>query len=129
MTNDVRETVIECFRVRSDPLDWPVSSPRLLEKWVRSDNEWSIQRFKVESASSPLHAAQHQDASTETCSVGVVTEPECLGPCEPGTSVTLEGIVWQETENGVLVINVTWRGKTYVGTLLDATKHDWAPPR
>lgn len=30
---------------------------------------------------------------------------------------------------GVLVVNVTWRGKTYVGTLLDATKHDWAPPR
>ena len=26
-------------------------------------------------------------------------------------------------------MNVTWRGKTYVGTLLDCTKHDWAPPR
>lgn len=24
---------------------------------------------------------------------------------------------------------MTWRGKTYVGTLLDCTKHDWAPPR
>ncbi|XP_058593658.1 zinc finger protein 608 isoform X4 [Neofelis nebulosa] len=37
----------------------------------------------------------------------------------------------QETENreGVLVVNVTWRNKTYVGTLLDCTKHDWAPPR
>lgn len=33
-----------------------------------------------------------------TCEVGVVTEPECLGPCEPGTSVNLEGIVWHETE-------------------------------
>lgn len=31
--------------------------------------------------------------------------------------------------SGVLVVNVTWRGKTYVGTLLDATRHDWAPPR
>ena len=32
---------------------------------------------------------------------------------------------------GVLVINVTWRGKTYVGTLLDSTRHvnQWAPPR
>ncbi|XP_074597378.1 uncharacterized protein LOC141852316 [Brevipalpus obovatus] len=68
--------------------------------------------------------------SVSTCtSVGTVTEPDCLGPCEPGTSVTLEGIVWQETEGGVLVVNVTWRGKTYVGTLLDCTKHDWAPPR
>nr|CAD7587856.1 unnamed protein product [Timema genevievae] len=62
-------------------------------------------------------------------SVGTITEPDCLGPCEPGTSVTLEGIVWHETEGGVLVVNVTWRGKTYVGTLLDCTKHDWAPPR
>ena len=33
--------------------------------------------------------------------------------------------------SGVLVINVTWRGKTYVGTLLDSTRHanQWAPPR
>ncbi|GAB0098047.1 hypothetical protein DMENIID0001_137370 [Sergentomyia squamirostris] len=62
-------------------------------------------------------------------SVGTITEPDCLGPCEPGTSVTLEGIVWHETEGGVLVVNVTWRGKTYVGTLLDCTQHDWAPPR
>ncbi|KAG8288666.1 hypothetical protein J6590_013957 [Homalodisca vitripennis] len=61
-------------------------------------------------------------------SVGTITDPDCLGPCEPGTSVTLEGIVWHETE-GVLVVNVTWRGKTYVGTLLDCTRHDWAPPR
>ncbi|XP_075167672.1 uncharacterized protein LOC142239792 [Haematobia irritans] len=62
-------------------------------------------------------------------SIGTITEPDCLGPCEPGTSVTLEGIVWHETEGGVLVVNVTWRGKTYVGTLLDCTRHDWAPPR
>ncbi|KPM09494.1 hypothetical protein QR98_0080310 [Sarcoptes scabiei] len=68
------------------------------------------------------------DVGTMT-SIATLTEPDCLGPCEPGTSVTLEGIVWQETENGVLVVNVTWRGKTYVGTLLDCTKHDWAPPR
>lgn len=62
-------------------------------------------------------------------SVGTITEPDCLGPCEPGTSVTLEGIVWHETEGGVLVVNVTWRGKTYVGTLMDCTRHEWAPPR
>ena len=31
--------------------------------------------------------------------------------------------------SGVLVVNVTWRGKTYVGTLLDCTKNNWAPPR
>lgn len=86
---------------------------------------------------SELHDVRHKQIKTEqketadVCigtSVGTITEPECLGPCEPGTSVTLEGIVWHETE-GVLVVNVTWRGKTYVGTLLDCTRHDWAPPR
>lgn len=83
--------------------------------------------------SRPMEAqtpSQPEMRHMSTCtSVGTVTEPDCLGPCEPGTSVTLEGIVWQETEGGVLVVNVTWRGKTYVGTLLDCTKHDWAPPR
>ncbi|XP_074057479.1 zinc finger protein 608 isoform X5 [Macrotis lagotis] len=70
-----------------------------------------------------------RSVGVNTCEVGVITEPECLGPCEPGTSVNLEGIVWHETDEGVLVVNVTWRNKTYVGTLLDCTKHDWAPPR
>lgn len=37
---------------------------------------------------------------TDACSIGVATDPDCLGPCEPGTNVLLEGIVWQETENG-----------------------------
>ncbi|KAK2168205.1 hypothetical protein LSH36_19g02023 [Paralvinella palmiformis] len=74
-------------------------------------------------------APEQRDVGIETAHVGVITDPDCLGPCEPGTSVVLEGIVWNETENGLLVVNVTWRGKTYVGTLMDATKHDWAPPR
>uniref|UniRef100_A0A3Q4GBC8 Zinc finger protein 609a n=1 Tax=Neolamprologus brichardi TaxID=32507 RepID=A0A3Q4GBC8_NEOBR len=67
--------------------------------------------------------------AVNTVDAALATEPECLGPCEPGTSVNLEGIVWQETEDGMLVVNVTWRNKTYVGTLLDCTRHDWAPPR
>ncbi|CAL8086550.1 unnamed protein product [Orchesella dallaii] len=78
--------------------------------------------------SSSSIASTTQDVCVGT-SVGTITEPDCLGPCEPGTSVTLEGIVWHETESGVLVVNVTWRGKTYVGTLIDCTKNDWAPPR
>lgn len=43
-----------------------------------------------------------RSVGVNTCEVGVVTEPECLGPCEPGTSVNLEGIVWHETEEGKL---------------------------
>ncbi|XP_068458350.1 zinc finger protein 609a [Clinocottus analis] len=70
-----------------------------------------------------------RSVAVNTADAALGTEPECLGPCEPGTSVNLEGIVWQETEDGMLVVNVTWRNKTYVGTLLDCTRHDWAPPR
>ena len=107
------------------------------------------------SSSSSSSSLARSDACVGTCSASTMTEPECLGPCEPGTAVTLEGIVWHETEGGmstrnsvkikknsvprgnvvdigaagVLVVNVTWRGKTYVGTLLDCTRHDWAPPR
>ncbi|XP_067270695.1 zinc finger protein 608 [Pseudorasbora parva] len=86
-----------------------------------------------------MDAAILDDASTlsvKTRSVGTNTqeaekalESSFMEPCQPGTSVNLEGIVWHETEEGVLVVNVTWRKRTYVGTLLDCTKHDWAPPR
>ncbi|XP_045216688.2 zinc finger protein 608-like isoform X2 [Mercenaria mercenaria] len=94
-----------------------------------------LEKEKVEvpgsmaTTSAPSTSQGSQDAATDTRDVAIVTDPDCLGPCEPGTQVTLEGIVWHESENGVLVVNVTWRGKTYVGTLLDATRHDWAPPR
>ncbi|XP_035209535.1 zinc finger protein 608-like isoform X2 [Stegodyphus dumicola] len=102
--------------------DRPCSPPL---KKIKLENSDKI--AEDESPGSPI-PPEMKDTSTCT-SVGTITEPDCLGPCEPGTSVMLEGIVWQETEGGVLVVNVTWRGKTYVGTLLDCTKHDWAPPR
>ena len=44
-----------------------------------------------------------RDVSVETSSVGITTDPDCLGPCEPGTSVVLEGIVWSESNNGQLL--------------------------
>ncbi|BFZ02097.1 hypothetical protein BsWGS_05136 [Bradybaena similaris] len=72
---------------------------------------------------------QKRSVGVDVRSIGVLTEPDSLGPCEPGTQVGLEGIVWKETDNGLLVVNVTWRGKTYVGTLMDATRYAWAPPR
>lgn len=84
------------------------------------------------SSSPPMKRIKCDSKMVDVCvgtSIGTITEPDCLGPCEPGTSVTLEGIVWHETDGGVLAVNVTWRGKTYVGTLIDCTKHDWAPPR
>ena len=51
-------------------------------------------------AGSPGLAPAKADACVGTCSASTMTEPDCLGPCEPGTAVTLEGIVWHETEGG-----------------------------
>ena len=39
------------------------------------------------------------DAGTST-DAATLTEPDALGPCEPGTAVNLEGIVWHETDTG-----------------------------
>ena len=68
---------------------------------------------------SSSHPTKKADASVETVSIGLATEPDQLGPCEPvreelfsfpcrsstrvslqGTSVVLEGIVWNETDSG-----------------------------
>lgn len=51
-----------------------------------------------------------RSVAVNTSDVALSTEPECLGPCEPGTSVNLEGIVWQETEDGkhVYFITLLW---------------------
>ncbi|NXN86800.1 ZN609 protein, partial [Bombycilla garrulus] len=111
-------------KVKSEKMESPVSTPavlplHLLVPVVNNDISSPCEQIMVRTRS----------VGVNTCDVALATEPECLGPCEPGTSVNLEGIVWQETEDGMLVVNVTWRNKTYVGTLLDCTQHDWAPPR
>ncbi|KAL0967922.1 hypothetical protein UPYG_G00259840 [Umbra pygmaea] len=113
-------------KVKSEKMESPVSTPappplHLLAP-VGNSND---------SIASPCEQimVRTRSVASNTTDVALATQPECLGPCEPGTSVNLEGIVWQETEDGMLVVNVTWRNKTYVGTLLDCTRHDWAPPR
>ncbi|NP_001025252.2 zinc finger protein 609b [Danio rerio] len=111
-------------KVKNEKMESPVSTPappplHLLASIGNSDIASPCEQLMVRTRS----------VAVNTSDVALSTEPECLGPCEPGTSVNLEGIVWQETEDGMLVVNVTWRNKTYVGTLLDCTRHDWAPPR
>ncbi|XP_030622496.1 zinc finger protein 609b [Chanos chanos] len=111
-------------KVKNEKMDSPVSTPappplHLLASVGNTDIASPCEQLMVRTRS----------VAVNTSDVALATEPECLGPCEPGTSVNLEGIVWQETEDGMLVVNVTWRNKTYVGTLLDCTRHDWAPPR
>ena len=31
---------------------------------------------------------------------GTLTDPDILGSCEPGTSINLDGIIWNETKGG-----------------------------
>ncbi|KAJ8417953.1 hypothetical protein AAFF_G00227960 [Aldrovandia affinis] len=103
-------------KVKNEKMESPVCTPGPL---TNSDVSSACEQIMVHTRS----------VAVNTSEVALATQPDCLGPCEPGTSVNLEGIVWQETEDGMLVVNVTWRNKTYVGTLLDCTRHDWAPPR
>jgi len=35
-----------------------------------------------------------------TQDAGTITEADSLGPCEPGTVINLDGIVWNETKGG-----------------------------
>ena len=39
--------------------------------------------------------------TSKTAEVGTLTEPESLGPCEPETTINLDGIVWNETKGGM----------------------------
>ena len=63
-------------------------------------------------ASSPTSVASPLQGNTSGGSeAATMTEPDSLGPCEPGTAVKLQGIVWQETD----------KGGTYVQHLLKRT--------
>ncbi|KRX80175.1 Zinc finger protein [Trichinella sp. T6] len=77
-----------------------------------------------------IYLSDKRDCSTWVRSVATSTDESLMGACEPGTSVALEGIVWSENPSaGLLVVNVTWRDRTYVGSLLDLSKYNYAPPR
>ncbi|NWZ43425.1 ZN609 protein, partial [Brachypodius atriceps] len=82
-------------KVKSEKMESPVSTPavlplHLLVPVVNNDISSPCEQIMVRTRS----------VGVNTCDVALATEPECLGPCEPGTSVNLEGIVWQETEDG-----------------------------
>lgn len=72
-------------------------------------------------------------------SIGVLTEDfvaavDCVSNGESGgggcaSSILLEAFLLNETNKGMLILNVKWRGRTYVGTLIDVDKSTWASPR
>uniref|UniRef100_A0A8C4PWQ0 C2H2-type domain-containing protein n=1 Tax=Eptatretus burgeri TaxID=7764 RepID=A0A8C4PWQ0_EPTBU len=120
----------------SPPVPSTEPIPEAEEKVPGTDSPVRLQDFPSPHLASPLteHDLEEQimirarTAGVATSEASTLTEATYLGPCEPGTSVGLEAVVWHETES-LLVVNVSWRNKAYVGTLLDCTKHEWAPPR
>lgn len=82
-----------------------------------------------ESSNSSNSNKDNKNSSSSNTQVVVTNDNIPATPCEPGTKVLMEGIVWHETDSGMLVVNVTWRNKTYIGTLLDSTKYTWSAPR
>jgi hypothetical protein len=102
---------------------------------------------KIDNDDNNNNTKKKKTNNSKTIDQSSVTDESSFGSCEPGTSVVLHGIVWNETDKGkyilesliylfnkcyligILVVNITWRGKTYVGALLNTTEQNWAPPR
>ena len=83
-----------------------VSNPAEINSLTRSKDTGSNQSVG-ESQLKSMDGLQHTETRTvgtitSTSDIGVMTEPDSLGPCEPGTSVHLDGIVWHETDTGTI---------------------------
>lgn len=69
--------------------------------WSRSTQQGAANT----ATSSAVTSSRTVGTLTCTSDIGVMTEPDVLGPCEPGTNVHLDGIVWHETDTGKNRIN------------------------
>ncbi|VDL96266.1 unnamed protein product [Schistocephalus solidus] len=58
----------------------------------------------IHSSVEPPTQPSKRDASTSTRDCATITEPDLLGPCEPGSKIVLEGIVWLETPGCSIVL-------------------------
>lgn len=99
------------FLQMESPVSTPAPPPlHLLASMGNSDIASPCEQLMVRTRS----------VAVNTSDVALSTEPECLGPCEPGTSVNLEGIVWQETEDGKKTpcVIIRWGCKCWLARLL-----------
>lgn len=74
-------------------------------------------------ASSPVSAMEDRATATShshTKNIKLDTR-ENRDPCRLGTPVCLPAVVWYEDTGGLLVVNLTWRGRNYIGTLADTS--------
>ena len=76
-------------------------------------------------ASYPVSVMQDRATATShrvpTSNMVEVDSLENMDPCHLGTPVCLPAVVWYEDTGGLLVVNLTWRGRNYIGTLADTS--------
>jgi hypothetical protein len=99
------------------------------ESFTEHDQKPAVTESASTAGDTSIISNEHVNSETNKRSIGVCTDTQDLPECEPGTNILLEGIIWNETSKGVLILNVAWRGKNYVGSLIDTSKSSWAPPR
>ncbi|KAI0983192.1 hypothetical protein GJ496_001557 [Pomphorhynchus laevis] len=89
-----------------------------------SEKTTSLYSISHENDENGIEAKNKQDACVSTDRIAF-HEPIGDVPCEQGTHVALNAVVWKESDSGVLVVNAKWRGKSFIGSLLDVSKQDW----
>ena len=80
---------------------YPVKPPQITEH-INYNHTYHyslyILCFQADACCSPI---SHASATPMTSSdAGALTDPDILGPCDPGTQIQLNGIVWHETDQG-----------------------------
>jgi hypothetical protein len=55
---------------------------------------------KIDDESSLIVSSTDDDNKSQTVDQSSVTDESSFGSCEPGSSIVLEGIIWNETDKG-----------------------------
>ena len=57
-------------------------------------------KFQCETALGINRNTHNVLVNTNSAEMSTAVEPDLLGPCDPGTAINLDGIVWLETGTG-----------------------------
>lgn len=66
-----------------------------------SNNAHSLNGVLTSKSTNPK--SNNKKGTTGTCVASTMTDPELLGPCQPGTAVKLQGAVLQECHGKLIV--------------------------
>ena len=99
----------------------------------------AVTRFKIEFVL-PLPACQHYlitsvceaiqlEDNNNSGSTFAVVYSLCVSDTLYGLCIYLNLSLPFCVDTGVLIVSVQWRNKTFSGSLIDMSQHEWAPPR